>query len=78
MSHFERDCFISGIGQSDVGRRLGRSALDLTTQSCLAAIADAGLRPADIDGICTYPGGMRERRRDMVARPRPPFRTHCG
>ena len=48
---------ISGLGQSAVGRRLGRSALDLTTQACLAAIADAGLRPSDIDGICTYPGG---------------------
>jgi acetyl-CoA acetyltransferase len=57
MTHFERECFISGIGQSAVGRRLGRSALDLTTESCLATIADAGLRPGDIDGICTYPGG---------------------
>jgi acetyl-CoA acetyltransferase len=57
MSHFEHDCFISGIGQSAIGRRLGRSALDLTTESALAAIADAGLRSSDIDGLCTYPGG---------------------
>lgn len=57
MSRFEHASFISGLGQSAIGRRLSRSALDLTTEACLAAIADAGLRPSDIDGICTYPGG---------------------
>jgi acetyl-CoA acetyltransferase len=57
MRRFEHDGFISGLGQSAVGRRLGRSALDLTTEACLTAIADAGLRPSDIDGISTYPGG---------------------
>jgi acetyl-CoA acetyltransferase len=57
MHRFEHDGFISGLGQSAVGRRLGRSALDLTTEACLTAIADAGLRPSDIDGISTYPGG---------------------
>jgi acetyl-CoA acetyltransferase len=49
---------VSGIGQSDVGRRLHRPALDLTVDACLAAIADAGLTPADIDGLATYPGNM--------------------
>jgi acetyl-CoA acetyltransferase len=57
MNRFEHDCAISGIGQSTVGRRLGRSSIELTTQSCLAAIADAGLDCADVDGLCTYPGG---------------------
>jgi acetyl-CoA acetyltransferase len=57
VKRFEHDCFISGIGQSDVGRRLGRSALDLTSDSCLKAITDAGLCPDEIDGLCTYPGG---------------------
>ncbi len=47
---------ITGIGQSEVGRPSKRSALQLTTDACLAAIADAGLTPADIDGITTYPG----------------------
>ena len=28
----------------------------LTLDACLAAIADAGLAPADIDGLATYPG----------------------
>lgn len=50
-----RACF-TGIGQSDVGRRLGRDPLALTLDACLAAIADAGLTPRDIDGLATYPG----------------------
>lgn len=54
----ERDAIISGIGQSQVGRRLNRHDLDLTLEASLAAIADAGLTPADIDGLATYPGGM--------------------
>jgi acetyl-CoA acetyltransferase len=46
---------ISGIGQSAVGRRLQRTDIDLTIEASLEAIADAGLTPADIDGIATYP-----------------------
>jgi len=49
---------ISGIGQSDVGRRLGRGALDLTVDACLAALDDAGLTREDVDGLATYPGNM--------------------
>src|SRR5918994_1784822 len=56
MTAFERRSVISGIGQSDIGRRLGRTGLDLTIDAALEAIADAGLTPADIDGIATYPG----------------------
>jgi acetyl-CoA acetyltransferase len=52
----ERRAVISGIGQSQIGRRLGRSDLDLTLEAGLAAIADAGLRREDIDGLSTYPG----------------------
>ena len=49
---------ISGAGQSDLGRRLHRDPLDLTLDACIAAIEDAGLTRADIDGIATYPGSM--------------------
>jgi acetyl-CoA acetyltransferase len=52
----ERRACITGIGQSDVGRRLGRDPLALTLDACLAAIADAGLTTRDIDGLSTYPG----------------------
>ncbi|TRW76749.1 thiolase family protein [Mycolicibacterium sp. 018/SC-01/001] len=47
---------ISGIGQSDIGRRLGRDPQVLTADACLAAVADANLTLADIDGLSTYPG----------------------
>jgi acetyl-CoA acetyltransferase len=53
----ERRAVISGIGQSDVGRRLNRGELDLTIDACLEAIADAGLTRDEIDGIAAYPGG---------------------
>ena len=52
----ERHCAITGIGQSDIGRRLGRDPLELTLDACYAAIADAGLRLADIDGLSDLPG----------------------
>jgi acetyl-CoA acetyltransferase len=52
----ERRAVISGIGQSDVGRRLFRSGLDLTIEAVELAVADAGLTLEDIDGISTYPG----------------------
>ncbi|MHB1712386.1 MAG: beta-ketoacyl-[acyl-carrier-protein] synthase family protein, partial [Acidimicrobiales bacterium] len=52
----ERQAAITGIGQSDVGRRLGRTDIDLTIDACLEAIADAGLSRDDIDGLATYPG----------------------
>lgn len=54
----EDSCAITGLGQSDVGRRLGRDPLGLTVDACLAAIDDAGLVPADVDGVSTYPGAM--------------------
>ncbi|OCB19758.1 dioxygenase [Mycobacterium malmoense] len=50
---------ISGIGQSAIGRRLGRDPLELTAEACLAAVADAGLSLADIDGLTTYPGASQ-------------------
>jgi acetyl-CoA acetyltransferase len=53
VSHFEKDAIISGIGISHVGRRTGIPGLDLTLEAARTAIADAGLVPADIDGIAT-------------------------
>ena len=58
MKAGERAAAVTGIGQSDVGRRLNRDPLALTVDACLAAIADAGLTREDIDGLATYPGMM--------------------
>ena len=54
----ERRACISGVGQSEIGRRLGRDPMELTLDACLAAIEDAGLTTAEIDGLSTYPGPM--------------------
>ncbi len=53
---FEERVAITGIGMSDIGRRLMRPPLSLTVEAVLAAVADAGLTLADIDGLSTYPG----------------------
>jgi acetyl-CoA acetyltransferase/uncharacterized OB-fold protein len=54
---FEQDAAITGIGMSQIGRRLMRDPLSLTIEAAMRAIEDAGLTVDDIDGISTYPGG---------------------
>ncbi len=54
----EKDVAITGIGQSEVARASSKSALRLTLDACRQAIKDAGLTPAAIDGIASYPGVM--------------------
>ena len=54
----EHSAVISGIGMSEVGRRLHVDPWVLTADAALAAIADAGLTPDDIDGVATYPGAL--------------------
>jgi acetyl-CoA acetyltransferase/uncharacterized OB-fold protein len=53
---FEDHVAITGIGMSRVGRRLMIDPLELAVEAAKMAIADAGLEPADIDGMSTYPG----------------------
>ena len=53
---FDGKAVLTGAGKSQVGRRLGRTGLDLTLEAVLRAIADAGLDVDDIDGIASYPG----------------------
>ncbi len=56
-TNFEHDAVISGLGQSDVGRRLDRSPMSLTVDAITAAVADAGLSLHDVGAVATYPGG---------------------
>ncbi len=46
---------IVGVGQSDVGRRLGISGMGLQLQAAKRALADAGLEKTAIDGLVTRP-----------------------
>lgn len=55
---FEQRTIISGIGQSEVGRRVTKGVMALTLDACLEAIADAGLTPKDIDGVISWPGAV--------------------
>jgi 17-hydroxy-3-oxo-4-pregnene-20-carboxyl-CoA lyase len=45
---------IAGIGQTEFSKASGRSELQLAAEASWAAIADAGLRPSDIDGMVTF------------------------
>ena len=45
---------IVGIGQTDFSKNSGRSELALASECVRAAIADAGLRPSDVDGMTTF------------------------
>src|SRR5262245_38392566 len=53
----EDHAVITGIGMSEIGRRLMRDPLSLAVEAIKRAVADAGLELSDIDGISTYPGG---------------------
>jgi acetyl-CoA acetyltransferase len=45
---------IVGIGQTEFSKDSGRSELQLAAEASIAAIRDAGLTPADIDGMATF------------------------
>jgi acetyl-CoA acetyltransferase len=44
---------IAGIGQTEFSKNSGRSELQLAAEAVRAAIRDAGLKPADVDGLVT-------------------------
>ena len=45
---------IVGIGATEFSKDSGRSEMSLSSEAVAAAIADAGLKPSDIDGMVTY------------------------
>ena len=45
---------IAGIGQTEFSKHAGRTELQLACESITAALADAGLTSADVDGIASY------------------------
>jgi acetyl-CoA acetyltransferase len=52
----EHRAAITGVGLAMAGRRSDRSALNLTLDAVFEALADAGLRDSDIDGLSSWPG----------------------
>ena len=45
---------IVGIGQTEFSKESGRSELQLACEAVRAALVDAGLTPADVDGLVTF------------------------
>ena len=69
MSRLQRPC-IAGIGQSEFRRWGGiqdRSQFQVTAEAVLAAIADAGLQPDDIDGFTSFANDANEATAMQVA-----------
>ncbi|MDX6738935.1 lipid-transfer protein [Actinocorallia sp. A-T 12471] len=55
MSHtLSGKAAIAGIGATEFSKQSGRSELQLASEAVLAAIADAGLKPSDVDGLVTF------------------------
>jgi acetyl-CoA acetyltransferase len=48
------DVVIAGIGHTEYSKKSGRSELQLACEAASAAIDDAGLAPADVDGMVTF------------------------
>lgn len=57
MSTLRDAAAVTGVGETPYTRGTDKSALRLTLEASLAAIADAGLTPTAIDGIVAYASG---------------------
>lgn len=49
-----RKAAIVGIGQTDFSKESGRSEWELALEAVLAALADAGIAPSEVDGLIRY------------------------
>ncbi len=45
---------IAGVGYTTLSRNSGRSVLSLAVEACSAALTDAGLDPAAVDGVASF------------------------
>jgi len=54
MSRISGRCAIVGIGESERSLNSGKTPLKMALQAARAALADAGLKPSDIDGFLSY------------------------
>jgi acetyl-CoA acetyltransferase len=53
-SGYHGEVAIAGIGQTELSAASGKSVLALATEASRAAVEDAGLRLADVDGVLSY------------------------
>jgi 3-oxoacyl-[acyl-carrier-protein] synthase III len=58
---------IAGIGATEFSKDSGRSELRLAAEAVRAALDDAGLTPADVDGLVTSPWTATPRSRSPAS-----------
>jgi acetyl-CoA acetyltransferase len=51
---------VVGVGFSTIARDTGLTYKQLTAQAVTAALADAGMAPTDVDGVCALAFGQPE------------------
>lgn len=54
MTSISNKAAIAGIGATEFSKNSGRSELRLAVEATQAALADAGIDPAEVDGLSTY------------------------
>lgn len=54
MTGFGGRCAIVGVGETEFSVDAGRPELTLATEAAIAALADAGMTPADVDGMVCF------------------------
>jgi acetyl-CoA acetyltransferase len=54
MENFRDKTAIAGYGATEFSKNSGRTELQLSIEATLAALADAGLDPGEVDGMATY------------------------
>ena len=52
-----RAAAVAGIGRTAYTRASGRTTGAMAAEACRAALADAGLGPADVDGMVSFQAG---------------------
>ena len=54
MMSLKDKCAVTGVGETAYSKNSGKSVVALQMEASLKAIADAGLKPTDIDGVIPY------------------------
>lgn len=53
-SSLSRKYAVVGVGYTPQGRVPGRTSLSFHLEACANAVSDAGIKPADLDGLICY------------------------
>ncbi|MCB1616652.1 MAG: lipid-transfer protein [Pseudomonadales bacterium] len=54
VANFKDKAAIVGVGTTEFSKNSGRSELSLACEAVLDALKDAGIKPSEVDGMCTF------------------------